>query len=118
MSPDELESGYWRAYREFYRWRAIARGAAGHDTLRHTVRHFAYAGGWKKLEPLWDRIIRAHRVGAMLPVLEHTLNAFGSAPADQAALVTSDGSGSADSSPRTARLRRCSPVRRAGRRTT
>jgi radical SAM superfamily enzyme YgiQ (UPF0313 family) len=79
MSPDELESGYWRAYREFYRWRAIARGAAGHDTLRQAARHFAYAGGWKKLEPLWDRIIRAHRVGAMLPVLEHTLNAFGRA---------------------------------------
>jgi len=77
MSAEELESGYWRAYREFYRWRAIARGAAGHDGVRHTLRHLAYAGGWKKLEPLWDRIIRARRVGAMLPLLEHTLDAFG-----------------------------------------
>lgn len=79
IRPDELESGYWRAYREFYRWRAIVRGAAGQESLRHAVRHFAYAGGWKKLEPLWDWVIRTRHVGAMLPVLEQTLDAFGGA---------------------------------------
>ncbi len=67
MTPDQLEAGYWRAYRDYYRWSAIARGAAGQDTLSAAARHVAYAGGWKKLEPLWDLVIRARRVGAMLP---------------------------------------------------
>jgi hypothetical protein len=79
MTPDELEAGYWRAYRDYYRWSAIARGAAGQDTLSAAARHVAYAGGWKKLEPLWDLVIRARRVGAMLPMLERTLDAFGGA---------------------------------------
>lgn len=79
MTPDELEVGYWRAYRDYYRWGAIARGAAAQDTLSAAARHVAYAGGWKKLEPLWDLVIRAHRVGAMLPMLERTLDAFGGA---------------------------------------
>ena len=43
---------------------------AGQDTVRAAARHLAYAGGWKKFEPLWDLVIRARRVGAMLPVLE------------------------------------------------
>src|SRR6476661_9720183 len=28
LSAEELEAGYWRAYRAFYRWGAIFRGAA------------------------------------------------------------------------------------------
>jgi hypothetical protein len=36
-----------------------------------------YAGGWKRLEPLWDLVIRARRVNTMLPLLEATLDAFG-----------------------------------------
>ena len=79
MTPGQLEAGYWRAYREYYRWHAIARGAAGQDTVRAAARHLTYSGGWKKLEPLWDLVIRAKRVGAMLPMLEHTLDAFGGA---------------------------------------
>ena len=31
MSAATLEAGYWRAYRDFYRWGSIARGAAAHD---------------------------------------------------------------------------------------
>jgi hypothetical protein len=79
MSPEELEAGYWRAYRDYYRWSAIASGAAGQDTVRAAARHLAYSGGWKKLEPMWDLVIRSKRVGAMLPMLEHTLDAFGGA---------------------------------------
>jgi hypothetical protein len=37
----------------------------------------AYAGGWKKCEPMWDLIIRAKRASSMLPVLETVLAAFG-----------------------------------------
>ncbi len=29
MTGEQLEQGYWRAYRDFYRWGAIARGAPG-----------------------------------------------------------------------------------------
>jgi hypothetical protein len=76
MTPEQLEAGYWRAYRDFYTWSAIWRGAAGQDTLKGRARHLAYAGGWKKFEPLWDLIIRARRVNAMLPALERTLDAF------------------------------------------
>jgi hypothetical protein len=73
MTPEALEAGYWRAYREFYRWRSIARGAMAHDDLTDGLRHFAYATGWKKFEPLWDAAIRARRLGALLPVLETVL---------------------------------------------
>ena len=41
------------------------------------LRHFAYAAGWKKFEPMWDLVIRAKRAGAMLPVLEAILGEFG-----------------------------------------
>jgi radical SAM superfamily enzyme YgiQ (UPF0313 family) len=77
MSADQLVDGYARAYRRFYGWGAIARAALGQDTLYGKARHLAYAGGWKKLEPMWDLIIRARRVSAMLPLLESTLDAFG-----------------------------------------
>ena len=73
LSPEELESGYWRAYDTFYRWSAILRGASTHTTWPDRIRHLAYAGGWKKCEPLWDLIIRAKRVSALLPVLERVL---------------------------------------------
>ena len=76
MTPRQLEDGYWGAYRDFYRWSAIWSGAAGQETLRARLRHIAYAGGWRKFEPLWDLVIRARRVNAMLPALERTLDAF------------------------------------------
>jgi hypothetical protein len=81
MTASELEAGYWRAYEQFYRWSAIARGAAAHASTISGLRHFAYAAGWKKFEPLWDVIIRAKRAGMMLPVLESILSEFGQRPA-------------------------------------
>jgi hypothetical protein len=66
-----------RADREFYRWRNIAWGAWAKDGWQKRARHLAYAGGWKKCEPLWDLVIRARRVTRMLPLLEATLSAFG-----------------------------------------
>lgn len=73
LTPDELETGYWRAYERFYSWRAIARGAAAKSTFSAGARHFAYAAGWKKFEPLWDLVIRTRRVMHMRPVLERVL---------------------------------------------
>jgi radical SAM superfamily enzyme YgiQ (UPF0313 family) len=77
MSADELERGYHWAYREFYRWRSILRGAAAHGEAAAGLRHLAYAAGWKKFEPLWDLVIRAKRTAWMLPVLESILGEFG-----------------------------------------
>ena len=75
MTPGQLEAGYWRAYREFYRWRAIAAGAMSKPSWRGRARHFAYAAGWKKFEPLWDLVLRARRVAQMRPALEAVLGA-------------------------------------------
>lgn len=73
MSPAELERGYGRAYRDFYRFGSIFRGAATKPTLGGALRHAAYAVGWKKCESVWDLLIRARRVGAARPLLERTL---------------------------------------------
>jgi radical SAM superfamily enzyme YgiQ (UPF0313 family) len=80
LTPGQLEDGYSRAYREFYRWPAIARSALGQASPRQALRHIAYAGGWKRLEPMWDALIRLRRVSSMLPLLEATLAAFGGVP--------------------------------------
>jgi radical SAM superfamily enzyme YgiQ (UPF0313 family) len=80
LTPDALEAGYWRAYRDFYRWSSILRGAWTNPTWAGAARHVAYAGGWKKLEPMWDWIIRAKRAAHMLPVLETVLSEFGALP--------------------------------------
>ena len=81
MSGEELERGYRRAYRDFYRWRSIVRGACAHDDAVAGLRHAAYAAGWKKFEPLWDLLIRTKQVLHALPVLETILTGFGSRPA-------------------------------------
>jgi radical SAM superfamily enzyme YgiQ (UPF0313 family) len=79
MTPERLEAGYWWAYKDFYRWSSIARGAATKATWSGALRHGAYAAGWKKFEPLWDFIIRARQVTVMLPLLETILSEFGKA---------------------------------------
>ena len=94
MSGCELEEGYRWAYREFYRWSSIARGASTHGDFAAGVRHLAYAAGWKKFEPLWDVVIRARRAGMMLPVLETILGELGSrSPSDPAASSDQLGTG-------------------------
>src|SRR5712691_5428845 len=77
MSADELEQGYRRAYRDFYKWASIMRGASAHGNVTAGLRHLAYAAGWKKFEPCWDLVIRARRAGMMLPLLETILSEFG-----------------------------------------
>lgn len=77
MTPEALEAGYWGAYRDFYRWGSILRAANTKPTLVGKARHLAYAAGWKKLEPMWDAIIRARRASHMLPILEGILSGWG-----------------------------------------
>ena len=77
MSAAQLESGYRRAYRDFYSWSSIFKAAFEHGDLREHVRHLAYTGGWKKLEPMWDLAIRTGKVHAFVPLLEAILDRFG-----------------------------------------
>jgi radical SAM superfamily enzyme YgiQ (UPF0313 family) len=74
LKPETLKAGYDWAYREFYRWSSIASAALHHGTLKHQAKHFFYAAGWKKFEPLWDLIIRARQLGRVTPLLEAVLS--------------------------------------------
>ncbi len=74
ISPQALKAGYDRAYRDFYAWDRIWEGAQTHGSARHRAKHFFYAAGWKKFEPLWDMVIRARRLGVMTPMLEGVLS--------------------------------------------
>jgi radical SAM superfamily enzyme YgiQ (UPF0313 family) len=74
LTAEQLKLGYDRAYRQFYSWRNIIGSALTHDSIKHQLKHFAYAAGWKKFEPLWDLAINAKRLGTMTPVLEAVLS--------------------------------------------
>jgi radical SAM superfamily enzyme YgiQ (UPF0313 family) len=74
LTPEALKAGYDWAYREFYRWSSIARGSLSHDSVKHQAKHFFYAAGWKKFEPLWDMVIRARQLRVMTPLLEGVLS--------------------------------------------
>jgi radical SAM superfamily enzyme YgiQ (UPF0313 family) len=74
LKPEALKAGYDWAYREFYRWSSIAHASLAHGSVRHQAKHFFYAAGWKKFEPLWDVVIRAKQLRAMTPLLEGVLS--------------------------------------------
>ncbi len=74
LKPEALKAGYEWAYREFYRWGSIARASLHHGTLKHQAKHFFYASGWKKFEPVWDLLIRARQLTRVTPMLEAVLS--------------------------------------------
>jgi radical SAM superfamily enzyme YgiQ (UPF0313 family) len=74
LAAEDLKNGYDWAYREFYRWSSIARGSLSHHSVKHQAKHFFYAAGWKKFEPLWDVVIRAKQLRIMTPLLEGILS--------------------------------------------
>jgi radical SAM superfamily enzyme YgiQ (UPF0313 family) len=39
MSAEALEAGYWRAYRDFYKWSSIFRGSLCHERTIDSLRH-------------------------------------------------------------------------------
>ncbi len=73
MSADVLERGHWRAYEQFYRWGGILRSAATKPSLAGALRHAAYVGAWKKLDPLWALLIRLRRLGLAVRPMEQVL---------------------------------------------
>jgi radical SAM superfamily enzyme YgiQ (UPF0313 family) len=74
LTARQLKNGYDQAYRDFYSWANITKASLVHDTLRHQLKHFAYAGGWKKFEPLWNFVIKFRHLDAMRPLLEAILS--------------------------------------------
>lgn len=80
LTPTELKQGYDRAYRDFYGWNNIAAASMVHGTAKHRAKHFFYAAGWKKFEPLWDVAIKARRLTLLTPLLEGVLSKVTSAP--------------------------------------
>ena len=73
LSAEQLKNGYDWAYKSFYSWSNIARASWQHDEIKHKLKHFAYAGGWKKFEPLWNFMIKTRGLNKMLPLLEAIL---------------------------------------------
>ena len=74
LSAYELKQGYDWAYQSFYSWSNICKASWQHDNLKQAIKHFAYSGGWKKFEPLWNFIIRTRGLNQMLPLLEAILS--------------------------------------------
>jgi radical SAM superfamily enzyme YgiQ (UPF0313 family) len=62
MSGAELEEGYRKAYRLFYRWSSIFNSVGHKDGLSNKARHLLYTAGWKKFEWLWEFIIRNQKL--------------------------------------------------------
>lgn len=60
LSRKEAEAGYQWAYREFYRWGRIVRASRHHATAKMRWRHCMYGIAWKRLEPLWNFVIKNH----------------------------------------------------------
>jgi hypothetical protein len=74
LSAAQLKTGYDYAYRSFYSWSNISKASLGHDNLKQAIKHFAYAGGWKKFEPMWNFMIKTKGLNKMLPLLEAILS--------------------------------------------
>ena len=74
ISPAELKSGYDWAYEAFYRWSSIISSSLFHGSAKHQMKHFFYAGGWKKFEQLWNMLIQLKRLNLMTPLLEAVLS--------------------------------------------
>ncbi len=74
LTAPELKKGYDWAYSSFYSWNNIFKASTRHGQIRHMIKHFGYAGGWKKFEPLWNFMIKTKGLNKMLPLLETILS--------------------------------------------
>jgi radical SAM superfamily enzyme YgiQ (UPF0313 family) len=74
LTAEELKKGYDWSYQSFYSWSNILKASLEHEHVKHMIKHFTYAGGWKKFEPLWNFIIKTKGLNKMLPFLEAILS--------------------------------------------
>ena len=77
LTAGELKAGYDWAYRNFYSWSNVFKASMQHGQWEMSIKHFAYAGGWKKFEPLWNMMIKTRGLNKMLPLLESILSRKG-----------------------------------------
>lgn len=90
LRPEALKSGYDWAYREFYKWSAISRASLHHGSLKHKAKHFFYAAGWRKFEPVWDLLIRARQLAHITPMLEAVLSRVTRSPTEPLSRCATD----------------------------
>lgn len=90
LTAQQLQAGYDWAYREFYSWQNIWQGSRAHATLKHQLKHFAYAGGWKRFEPLWNFVIKTRQLNGMRPLLEAILSKVSGTMKQPAPLAPAD----------------------------
>jgi radical SAM superfamily enzyme YgiQ (UPF0313 family) len=74
LSPEALKRGYDWSYEAFYRWGSIVEAASAHQSVKHRLKHLAYAAGWKKFERAWDLVIRVKQLAQLRPALEAVLS--------------------------------------------
>ncbi len=74
LNAEQLKSGYDWSYKAFYNWSNIVKASVQHNNLKQMIKHFTYAGGWKKFEPLWNFVIKTKGLNKMLPLLEAILS--------------------------------------------
>jgi len=74
LTTEQLLKGYNWSYKSFYSWKNITKASLVHEQWKHKLKHFAYAGGWKKFEPLWNFMIKTEGLNKMLPLLEAILS--------------------------------------------
>lgn len=84
-----LKRGYDWAYRSFYSWKNIVKASLTHESLKHQLKHFTYAGGWKKFEPMWNFLIKTGALNKTLPILEAILSKVKSSSRESAGSLPS-----------------------------
>ena len=67
MTPEELEAGYWQSYKEFYSYTSIFSRSFG---LTNPLKRLAYNMGWKKMDGIWDFMIKNNLLKYIIPLFE------------------------------------------------
>ena len=82
MEPGQLEAGYDRAYRDFYRYGSILRRSVG---LPAPLKRVAYNVVWRRMDGLWAAIIGGGLLPFVRPLFERVLARNTRPAADQPA---------------------------------
>lgn len=73
ITKEQMEYGYNKAYKDFYRWGNIIKSSKEHEEIRMKMKHFSYAGAWKKFEPVWNFLIKNELLSTARGTLVRTL---------------------------------------------
>jgi radical SAM superfamily enzyme YgiQ (UPF0313 family) len=73
MEIKDLEDGYWWSYKNFYSLGSIFKSSSVHKKNSKKISSFFYSFGWKKMEPIWEIIVRLKKLRYSIPILETIL---------------------------------------------